>query len=474
MIDVLRPRVRFLDDATVKGVVEEAERVLAEVGVFVEHRPAVDLLLASGATLAGGRLRIPPHLVDRALGSAPHEVLLWNRDGDRLVRLGGDEVHFDPGSAAIKVYDHREKRARQATVQDCIAFARLTDRLPAMDMQSTCVVPSDVPLESADRTRLRLALMHGRKPVVTGTFAAESFEIMRRMLVAVRGSEAALLQRPLAVFDCCPSPPLEWSELTCSVLVRCAETGIPAELVSMPLAGATAPVTLLGAITQHTAENLSGVVIHQLAGAGSPIVYGGSPAAFDMRWGTTPMGAVETMMIDAAYTQIGKSLGLPTHAYMGLSDAKIADWQAGMESGNGAVLAALAGVNVASGAGMLDFESCQSLEKLVLDNEACLMALRLVRGVAPGGDTTALEVIRQGIDAGQFLNLDHTRRNYRLEHHLVGPVIDRIVGDAWAAQGSHSAAERAHAEVARLLAAEDAPPLDAAVQRELDGLVCHP
>ena len=54
--------------------------------------------------------------------------------------------------------------------------------------------------------------------------------------------------------------------------------------------------------------------------------------------------AMETMMMDMAYTQVAKSIGLPTHAYMGLSDAKCVDAQAGLETGIGAVLAALAGV----------------------------------------------------------------------------------------------------------------------------------
>ena len=91
-------------------------------------------------------------------------------------------------------------------------------------------------------------------------------------------------------------------------------------MVSMPLAGAAAPVTLLGAVVQHAAECLSGIAIHQLAKAGAPIVWGGAPAIFDMRKGSTPLGAIETAMIDAAYAQVGKSLGLPTHAYLGASD----------------------------------------------------------------------------------------------------------------------------------------------------------
>jgi trimethylamine--corrinoid protein Co-methyltransferase len=340
-----------------------------------------------------------------------------------------------------------------------------------MALQSTCVVPSDVPLDAADRVRLHEALRNGRKAVITGTFKDHSFEIMREMLVCVRGSKEALRAKPLAIFDCCPSPPLNWSELTCAVLVRCAEEGIPAELVSMPLTGATSPVTLVGAVTQHTAENISGVVIHQLAGAGSPIIYGGSPSAFDMRQGTTPMGAVETMMIDAAYAQVGKHLGLPTHAYMALSDAKSADYQAGMETGFGAMTAALAGVNMVSGPGMLDFESCQSLEKLVLDNEACAMALRAVRGIEPHASDDLAAVMREGIAAEQFLNLDHTRRNFRGEFYFPGKVIDRSVGDMWAAEGKKSAAQRAHEEVERLLAMEGAPPLDDAVLAELDALM---
>ena len=72
-------------------------------------------------------------------------------------------------------------------------------------------------------------------------------------------------------------------------------------------------------------------------------------------------------MIDRAYAQVGKTFGLPTHAYLGMSDAKIVDAQCGLESAGGTVLAALAGDQHGLGPGMMDFESCQSLEKLVID-----------------------------------------------------------------------------------------------------------
>ena len=109
----------------------------------------------------------------------------------------------------------------------------------------------------------------------------------------------------------------------------------------MPLAGFMAPVTLTGSLIQHTAETLSGLAISQLARPGTPVLYGGSPAEFDIRYETTPMGAAGTMMMDCAYNEIGKHLGLPTQAYIGLSDAKQLDAQAGMETSMGATLAGL-------------------------------------------------------------------------------------------------------------------------------------
>jgi len=241
-------------------------------------------------------------------------------------------------------------------------------------------------------------------------------------------------------------------------LIDCARAGIPAELVSMPLTGATSPVTLREAVVQHCAENLSGVTIHQLAAQGAPIIYGGSPAAFDMRRGTTPMGAVETRMIDAAYAQVGKHLGIPTHAYMALSDAKCPDHQAGYESGIGAVIAALAGVNVVSGPGMLDFEMCQSLEKVLLDHDAVGMAHRLVRGIEQReGDAVAL--IGELVGLSSFLGHDHTRKNWRQELTVGSPVVDRDTYGDWETKGAKWAHERAVDEVQRRLERAEIPPL---------------
>jgi trimethylamine--corrinoid protein Co-methyltransferase len=226
----------------------------------------------------------------------------------------------------------------------------------------------------------------------------------------------------------------------------------------MPLAGAAAPVTLLGSVVQHAAESLSGITIHQIANPGSPIVWGGAPAIFDMRRGTTPMGAIETAMIDAAYAQVGKSLNLPTHAYLGASDAKVVDAQAGLESGVTALVGALAGINMISGAGMLDFLACQSPEKLVVDAEGIAMAQRLVAGIEVRTETLATALF-EGINfKGDFLKQKATRELFPKEQYLPSSVIDRDSIRGWQASGSPDTFARAKVRTRELLAAYEQPP----------------
>ena len=469
MFQTKRPIMEILGVEAIHDIVHEALTVLEKTGVFVENEEACSVLSQAGVEVDEGEKRayIRKDIVEKCLETAPRSIEVYDRNGKLSMVLEGCTSHFDPGSAAIHILDSDTGAIRKPHTEDLVNFSRLTDVLDNFAAQSTGLVPADVPEQIADRYRLFLALQNCAKPVVTGTFAVEGFAVMKDMLVAVRGDEVKLRERPLAIFDCCPSPPLRWSNLTCQSLIDCARTGIPAELVSMPLSGATAPLTLVGSLVQHTAENLSGIVIHQLANPGSPIIYGGSPAFFDMRHGTTPMGAVETMMIDASYAQIGRHLRLPTHAYMGLSDAKILDYQAGFESGFGAVLAVLAGVNVISGGGMLDFESCQSFEKLVLDNEICGMALRLARGIEQRGEKLAEDLYGNIDDGDHFLTSSETLQWMRSESFFPSKIVDRSNRDDWAKSGATSAQVRAKEHVKRILSEHTPDPLPEDVTREL-------
>jgi trimethylamine--corrinoid protein Co-methyltransferase len=472
MISAIRPKLELLSQEFIEKIVDESYMLLERQGIFVENTQAIDLFKKAGMKMdeSTQRVFITRQLVEDALSSTPNTFQLYSRNSEKAYMIGKDEVHFDPGSAAVTILDPKTQEQRKAETKDVIDFVRISDLMTNIHFQSTGLISSDVPDIISDSYRLYLALLYSEKPIVTGTFRVEGFKPMKDMLVAVRGSEAALAEKPLAIFDACPSPPLKWSNLTTQSLIDSARAGIPSELISMGMTGATSPVTIAGTLVQHVAENCCGIVICQLANKGAPVVFGGSPSSFDMRKGTTPMGAIETMMIDSAYSQIAKHLGLPSHAYMGLSDAKIIDSQAGLETGIGVVLSALSGINVISGPGMLNFESCQSLEKLVVDNEICGMAYRLISGITQRDDPIALDLFQDFTVETQFLTLPHTRSWYRKEHFF-SKLIDRDTYDYWISLGKKSISERANEEVEKLLS--DNPPniVDASVQKDLQDIM---
>ena len=462
----MQPAIQLLSPELVSQVLDEAYQLMQEPGIKVQHAQARQLLVEAGARANsnGEVVAIPPEVIQRALATVPQQFHLYNRRGEPSVQYGGEAVHFDPGSSGVHVLDQDTLEHKPSQTADLVRLIKVAEMLPQYAAQATMVVCNEVPKEIGDLYRLYLVLLHSDKPVVTGAFSVDTIPVMIDMLALFAGGREALAEKPQAVFDVCPSPPLIWSDFGAANLIELARARVPAQTVSMPLAGATAPVTLIGSVVQHAAESLSGLAIHQLAQPGAPLVWGGAPAIFDMRKGTTPMGAIETAMIDVCYTQIGKALGLPTHTYLGASDAKVIDAQAGMESGISALVGALAGINMISGAGMLDFLACHSAEKLVIDAEAIAMAQRLLQGVQVHTDTLALELFTGINFKGDFLKQKATRRLFGIEQHLPSAVIDRDSIRGWQQAGEKDTFQRAKERVRELLAAYQTPDMNDARQ----------
>lgn len=468
---IIRPQIKVLDEDYKNKIFNEAKNILETQGVFVENEDAIELFTINGITHKDSRFFIPSDIVDKCLSSVPNEIKLFDREGNEHINLKNDEVHFDPGSAAIFILDANTGDIREALTEDFIRFSKVVEQLEHIEAQSTALIYNDIPKIAQDWHRLYIALSNCYKPVITGTFRKESFSTMKEILLTCRLSEKDLAKKPLAIFDACPSPPLKWSDLTTQSVIDAANSMIPSEFVSMPLAGASAPMSLIGCITQHCAECLAGVVIAQLTKKGAPLVWGGSPAILDMKRGTTPMGAIETMMINLGDVEMGKFLKMPTHAYMNLSDSKVPDAQAGFEGGMGALLAGLAGINMVSGPGMLDFESTQSIEKLVIDNEIVGMVKRLLRGIEDYGSPFASDILKDYAEKEELLSHPSTIKLFRKELFLTSPIIDRLSRDAWKEAGSKSTRKRAREQASKLIDKNSIKPIDDILAKELEKIV---
>jgi trimethylamine--corrinoid protein Co-methyltransferase len=471
----MQPKLTLLSEDLIPRILEEAYQLLLKPGVKVQNAEARRLLAEAGAHVDEETyvVRIPEQIVKSALGTVPQKFHLYDYDGNPKVEYGGDTVQYDPGSSGITILDPDTFEHKTTETHDLIKLIKVAEQLPQYDAQSTAVVCDDVPKDLHDLYRLYLVLLYSRKPIVTGAFSNSTVNHMINMVAMFAGGQEQLREKPRAIFDVCPSPPLIWSNFGGGNLIALARAGVPAEIVSMPLAGAAAPVTLLGAVTQHAAECLSGITIHQLAKPCSPIVWGGAAAIFDMRKGGTPMGAVETAMIDSSYAQVGKSLGLPTHAYMGTTESKVLDMQAGLESGMGALIGALSGINMISGSGMLASLLCQSPEKLVIDAEGIAMAKRMLGGMMVHTETLATGFYDKEINfrGGDFLKQKITMQLFRKEQYLPSNVIDRDSIRGWKESGGLDTVGRAKVRVKELLASYTKPELDSAKVERLHAFV---
>jgi trimethylamine---corrinoid protein Co-methyltransferase len=467
----MQPKLLLLEKEIIVRILDEAYELLLKPGIKVNNEEARELLASAGAQvdLETNVVKIPEQIVHKALESTPREFHLYDYEGNPKVKYGCDTVHFDPGSSGIAMLNPETLEHETTETPHLIKLIKVAEQLSQYDAQSTAVVCHDVPQTIQDSYRLYLALIYSRKPIVTGAFTNKTVTEMIDMLAILAGGHAASREKPRAIFDVCPAPPLIWSNFGAGNLIALACAGVPAEIVSVPLSGAAAPVTMLGTVTQHTAECLAGITIHQLAHPGSPIVWGGAAAIFDMRKGATPMGAIETAMLDCLYAQVAKSLGMPTHTYLGATDSKLVDAQAGLESGISAMIGALSGINMISGSGMLDFLSCHSAEKLVIDAEGISMAKRMLNGVELHTETLATGFYDHNINfkGGDFLKQKITMQLFRKEQHLPSDVIDRASMRDWKKAGSLDTFERAKVMVTELIASYKRPEIDPAKLIEL-------
>ena len=470
----MRPTLRVLEPTLVERIIDEALRVLATDGMEIRGPDLRRRLLEHGLRLdaAGERVLFPRDVVERAVADAPRSFILYDRDGSAHADLGGDRVHFVPGSSGLKVADHRTGEVRLAATADFVEYVRLADGLRNIAYLATAFSTNDdIEVAVADAWRLFLVLTNSKRPVVSGAFTEHGVVRMVEMMQLFRRDRADLIARPMSIFTITASGNFRYSEDSCQNLIDCVEAGIPVEIVPVTLQGLIAPVTTVGAAVFHTIDVLAGITMAQLIRPAAPVLFGGAPATFHMRIASSPMAAIEALQLDVAYVEVAKALGLPCQSYMALSDAKVLDAQAGAETFASALLAALAGVNSVSGPGMLDFLLVFSLPKLVFDDEVCGQVLHFVRDVHPVEDLPVDGLLAQ-LRADQHLIMaEHTSAHWPSELYLPSRIWERDNRENWVKAGSLDTAARATAEVVRRLAAYQPVETDPVAVAELERII---
>jgi len=444
-------------------------KLLAEVGVLFPCNEALAIFKDHGFSTEGEKIFFSEKQVRDALATVPAQFTLHARNPDRNVTIGNGESVFAPGYGAPLIVD-METGARTATMADYHNLAKLAQALPNMDVSGHMIVePDDVPVESAHLHMLLANIVHSDKPFMgstEGTLGARHTMEMARILFGeeIDGRAATIgLVNSLS--------PLSYAPEMIEAIIEYARWRQPVVITPGVMAGSTGPITLAGVLALANAEALAGIVLTQLVGPGTPVVYGGASSHMDMRTGSMSIGGPEVTPKIGAQIQLARHYGIPARGGGSLTDASAPDAQAGYESMLSLYSTISSGVDfVLHAAGILSSYLAFSYEKFILDDEMCGMVRRAQRKIVVDADTLAYDVIASVGPGGNFLTEDHTFERCRSEFWLPD-VSDRAGLHAWMNNGRENADVRAQRRWQALLAAHEDPPLDKAIVRQLQDYV---
>ncbi|MFV2052819.1 trimethylamine methyltransferase family protein [Aliiroseovarius sp. YM-037] len=466
-----------LTGAQVARIHAAALEALEQIGLADAPPSGVEILTAVGAILGDdGRLRFPRALVEDMLAKAAKEITLCGRDPAHDLQLGGNRVHFGTAGAAVHMVDPDGRNYRESTVQDLHDAARIVDQLDNIHFLQRPMVCRDIPDNYEMDLNTIYATCAGTTKHIGTSFTEPAFVPGAfDMLHMIAGGEEAWRARPfLSNSNCFVVPPMKFATEACQVMEACIEGGMPVLLLSAGMAGATAPSTIAGAITQACAECLAGIVYVNAIRPGHPAIFGTWPFGLDLRTGAMTVGSGEQALLTAGCAQMHKFYGIPGGAAAGASDSKLPDMQAGWEQMCSNVMAGLSGLNMvyeAAGmhASLLGF--CH--ESLILGDDLIGQAMRCVRGIEVTDETLGLDQMREVClgGPGHYLGTDATLGRMQTDH--VYPALgDRTSPKEWAELDKPDLVKKATARKEEILsersAAQFDPALDAAIRAKFN------
>ncbi len=441
-------------------------RILSEIGVVLTHPAAREVLTGSGAAVHGDRVLLPPDLVENAIAQCPPQVRTRGRNEQEAI-LGDGSLHWHNVGGVPNLFDPSTGQRRPAVALDVCDSARLLDALENLTTLTPLFTPTDVPAQVMSLAAYRHTLSNTTKPVHGPGIQNAAEVVALARMAAVIGPPAETLTIAIS-----PVSPLSFPDDTAAAILETARLGIPFGPLPSPTAGATAPMSLSGALAQQNAEVLASIVLAQTVHPGLPVFYCGRLAVMDPRTGIPVWGGVESSMASAATVQIGQRYSIPVNVYGFCTDAITIDVQSGYERAFNAILPALAGADELSGFGEMAAGVMASYAQLVIDDEIAASVRRACRGFAVDEDALAVEVIAAVMDDSRnFLGQRHTIRYLRAGETLQSLLADRRTFPEWDRDGRDTLTNRAQSEATRLLADHQVPPLSPDQEQELDEII---
>ncbi len=463
----------LLTEENVGDIHTTALRILAEVGVTFDSENALTILKAAGCKVdeTNKIVKYPAKLVNDAIEACPETFGLYDRAGEGKLIIGGDSLEITPTFSASNILLDQAGTIRSATCGDMKNIINLTNQIPEYRITIPAVVCSDIPPEHGDYYRDYMILKYSQQPMITEVWSMESLIRLYHLLLAVRGSQADLIAKPLTVVGLCPMAPLVWSREAAENLINAVNLGLPVNICACPMLGSGSPVTIAGAVAQQCAEFLSGLVLAQTVQKGAPIVFGGYSTSMDMKTMSASISATEAIMAVSAHATMAKYYGIPSQTFAECSEAKTPDYQGGWETALTGVTAALSGINLIYGCGSLDYLMEFSYEKFLIDAEVAKSLYFLKQGIPVNVEALALEAIKEVGPNNSFMLSMHTMMNFRQAQCYPAKFIDRNKRGAWENNNSLNVVAAAKPAVKEMLSITALQPANKAMAARLDQVI---
>ena len=449
---------RVLSDDQIWEIKRAAFDILEKTGARILHKEARDMLKKAGAIVKDEVVRIPEYVVQECIRTAPKGLTIFDRNKKRALEVEGRKSYYGTSTASPNTRDAITGEIHETRVEDIARGAMVADALPNIDWVMPMGSSQDVPAFAADLHEFEAVVKNTTKPLVFIGYSKGGFELVYEMAAAVAGGIEELRTYPFLIAYPEPITPLVFPAEVVDRMFIAADLFMPQIPGPTQQLGATAPVTLAGALALAIAEGLLSLTLVQLRRTGAPCFLGANVSGFDMATTTLSIASPEMSLGLAAQAEVAQSFGLPTWGLAGSTDSKVLDAQAGIESAFSILAQGLGGLNLIHDVGYMDGGMICSAEMLVLGNEVVGMAKRFIRGIEVTPDTLARDIIQKVGPGGNFLQEKHTFRHFRNE--LWFPtLLSRQPYGIWQQEGSKDMALRVQEKVKEILDTHKVPPL---------------
>jgi len=438
-------------------------KILEETGVIFHHDEALAIFKHHGAKVEGQVVKFPRQLVEKSIAQVPSQFT-WKARNEANTRILGEGYLLQPAAGTVKVHD-LDGNIRSGTLEDYANFQKIYQSGEIYDSVGMIPVePKDVDQSVKHLSMMYEILKHTNKPVngfmTTGDQAKAQLDMME---IAVSGKKEFEENHYMAV-SIGVTTPLTYSWDPVETLMHFVKRNQVPTILCAPLAGVTSPYSILGTAVLQNAEILAGIVLTQLLRPGHPLVYCPSATVANMKTCGFSTGAPEGMLINVANIQMALDYyQIPVRAMSGYTDAKIPDFQAGMETMQNQMMGMLSGAHLLNeSVGILDSILTISYEKTILDGELISRIKRINQGIDSVDQDLCVDSIQKVGHSGSYLTDPNTVKNCRNRWEpsasFWGTQKD------WEKEGGNTVAFRANQKARQILA--DAP--DSLIDQNLE------